>query len=141
MQGPEDSVALTCRRREASFRCVEIDERLVPFFYAAGFGGLLQLPFTRLDWHLITALVERWRPETHTFHMSTGETTITLQDVSIQLGLRVDGRPVVGRTDYNWRDECQRLLGATPEGMYLFLFTFRLVSSILIMFIKSSYLL
>ncbi|KAI8526640.1 hypothetical protein RHMOL_Rhmol12G0011500 [Rhododendron molle] len=34
--GPEDSVALTCQCREAGFRRVEIDERLVPFFYAAG---------------------------------------------------------------------------------------------------------
>ncbi|MBA0664025.1 hypothetical protein Goklo_004101, partial [Gossypium klotzschianum] len=33
------------------------------------------------------ALVERWRLETQTFHLSCGECTITLEDVHLQLGL------------------------------------------------------
>ncbi|KAH7845005.1 hypothetical protein Vadar_034102 [Vaccinium darrowii] len=112
--GLEESVVLTCRRRELALSRVAVDPRLLPLIEAVGFTGLMKVPFIQLDWHLITALVERWRPKTHSFHMPTGETTITLQDVSIQLGLRVDGRPITGRMDYNWPEECDRLLGMKP---------------------------
>ncbi|KAL4328493.1 hypothetical protein AHAS_Ahas13G0205600 [Arachis hypogaea] len=48
------------------------------------------------DWPLVSALIERWMPESHTFHLPCGEMTITLQDVAYQLGLRIDGDPVSG---------------------------------------------
>mgnify|MGYP004632366653 CR=1 FL=1 len=72
---------------------------MVPYLQQAGFMGIACMPFIHIDWHLITALVERWRPETHTFHMPSGEVTLTLQDVEVQLGLRVDGLPIQGSTD------------------------------------------
>ncbi|KAK1697930.1 hypothetical protein QYE76_014627 [Lolium multiflorum] len=37
----------------------------------------------------LTALVDRWRPETHTFHLRAGEMAPTLQDVSMILGLPI----------------------------------------------------
>lgn len=62
--------------------------------------GLLKITFISLDWHLITALVECWHPETHTFHFRCGEMTITLQDVAVILGLPVDGDALIGNNLY-----------------------------------------
>ncbi|XP_072056244.1 serine/threonine-protein phosphatase 7 long form homolog [Arachis hypogaea] len=44
----------------------------------------------------LSAFIERWHPETHTFHKPFGECTITLQDVAYQLGLPIDEEPVSG---------------------------------------------
>lgn len=81
----------------------------------AGFFGVACLGFVKVDRELISALVERWRPETHTFHMPIGEVTITLQDVTALIGLKAEGKPVVGDTNLDWYEECERLLGRRPE--------------------------
>ncbi|CAN0903295.1 Serine/threonine-protein phosphatase 7 long form homolog [Linum grandiflorum] len=49
--------------------------------------------------------MERWRPETNTFHMYHGEMIITLEDVSFITGLQVDGAVVFEEypdKDYDW---------------------------------------
>ena len=76
--------------------------------------GLLKTPGREIDHGLITALVERWRPKTHTFHMPYGEVTITLQDVEVLLELPVDGKPIAGSMQKEWRDVFQDFLGFVP---------------------------
>ncbi|KAL0285788.1 UNVERIFIED_CONTAM: Serine/threonine-protein phosphatase 7 long form [Sesamum angustifolium] len=71
------------------------------------------------DCHLITALVERWRSKTHTFHFRVREATITLQDVQVIWGLPIDGEPVSGidleRTSVQWQEYCMQYIGFAPE--------------------------
>ena len=50
---------LQCRRREAIFhRTIALDNRIIPLLRQTGFYGA-RLGFISLDWHLITAFVER----------------------------------------------------------------------------------
>ena len=67
-----------------------------------------------IDWLLITCLVERLRPETHTFHVPVGEMTITLQDIAIILGLRIDGPTITGTCVLDVAKLCGELLSVTP---------------------------
>ncbi|QHO54895.1 uncharacterized protein DS421_3g60790 [Arachis hypogaea] len=73
---------------------VEIELRDSGFYHISQILGKLTLHNA-----LINALIERWRPETHTFHLPYGECTITLEDVAMIFGLPTDGLPVSGLTD------------------------------------------
>ncbi|KAG8503497.1 hypothetical protein CXB51_001479 [Gossypium anomalum] len=73
----------------------------------------------KLDSKLISALIERWRPEMHAFHLPCGECTITLEDVQLQLGLPMDGAALTGSVQFaDWEAICYDLLGAIPDNIY-----------------------
>ncbi|QHO54367.1 uncharacterized protein DS421_2g56140 [Arachis hypogaea] len=75
-----------------------LHDHILPYLDRANLLHVAQLNdyWFKLDEPLISAFVERWRPETHTFHMPFGECTVTLQDVAYQFGLPVDGHAVSG---------------------------------------------
>ncbi|KAG8501477.1 hypothetical protein CXB51_003981 [Gossypium anomalum] len=91
------------------------DARLMPYLELAGFGSAALTRTFDLRYDLISALVERWRPETHTFHLPCGECTVTLEDVALQFGLPIDGDAVTGvSTIAEPAALCYSLLGASP---------------------------
>ncbi|KAG9453391.1 hypothetical protein H6P81_006295 [Aristolochia fimbriata] len=115
----EDPGCLECTEHFQTLRHWPRDERMWPYVEAAGFGALHRVQWLRLDKPLITALVERWRSETNTFHLANGEMTITLEDVAVLLGLRVDGDAVTGSTRGDWMELARVFLGVKlPPGSF-----------------------
>ncbi|KAL5141504.1 Serine/threonine-protein phosphatase 7 long form [Glycine soja] len=93
----------------------QIPEEIIPLLRQCGFYWIIKMGYLKINAALISAFIERWRPETHTFHLRCGEATITLQDVSVLLGLRTDGTPLIGSTNLDWADLCEELLGVRPQ--------------------------
>ncbi|KAG8481626.1 hypothetical protein CXB51_026473 [Gossypium anomalum] len=91
------------------------DARLMSYLELAGFGSAALTRTFDLRYDLISALVERWRLETHTFHLPCGECTVTLEDVALQFGLPIDGDAVTGVSAIAEPAAlCYSLLGASP---------------------------
>ena len=93
-----------------------MDIRIQPYVIRAGFYAIYCLGHIAIDWPLITSFVERWRLETHTFHVPVGEMTITLQDVAILLGLCIHGPTVTGTCVFDVAALCAELLGVIPPA-------------------------
>jgi hypothetical protein len=83
----------------------------------AGFHEVIKIKNCISDAHLCSALVERWRPETHTFHLPSGECTITLEDVSMLLHLKIDGQAVTGSTSNNVLSDYAHWLGCDVDDI------------------------
>uniref|UniRef100_A0A8I6YSC5 Aminotransferase-like plant mobile domain-containing protein n=1 Tax=Hordeum vulgare subsp. vulgare TaxID=112509 RepID=A0A8I6YSC5_HORVV len=64
----------------------------------------------------LTALTDRWRPETHPFHLPLGEMTITLEDIGMITRLPIEGRALTGKVRSDgWRQRVATLVGVEPE--------------------------
>ncbi|RYR18987.1 hypothetical protein Ahy_B03g063623 [Arachis hypogaea] len=75
-----------------------LHDPIMPYLDSAGLLHVARLNdyWFKMDEPLISAFVERWRPETYNFLMPFGECTVTLQDMTYQFGLPVDGFSVSG---------------------------------------------
>ncbi|KAF3625672.1 putative caffeoylshikimate esterase-like [Capsicum annuum] len=111
--------ALRCHEHTSKLDQWMLTEKQVELVRKAGFGYLRMIPAISLDNPLISALVERWRRETNTFHFTIGEMTVTLEDVAYLLGLPVDGEAVIGVTYTSCEAVCIRLLGKAPDSGYM----------------------
>ena len=112
----QDLGALSCRSHSEEYSKLEpmMDDRVIDIIKGHGLEGPLRTPSREIDHGLITALVERWQPKTHTFLMPHGEVTIKLQDVKVLLGHPVDGEAITRSTQKVWQDVCRDFLGFVP---------------------------
>lgn len=110
--------ALRCHEHTSKLGEWKLTPKQIELVERAGFGYLRKIPAISLDNPLISALVERWRRETNTFHFTVGEMTVTLQDVALLLGLAIDGKPVIGTTHTTCHSVCLKYLGSSPEAKY-----------------------
>ncbi|XP_020203282.1 serine/threonine-protein phosphatase 7 long form homolog [Cajanus cajan] len=116
--GAEDRVLKVRKATQSELCGVEILATIQDLLQRAVFIGVAQISYFLVENHLISALVERWRPETHTFHMPFGECTITLEDVAMLLGLKISRAPITRYATMDWGALVERLLGmTTPESM------------------------
>jgi hypothetical protein len=74
----------------------------------------------QLDRSLLAVLADRWRSETHTFHLPCGEMAPTLQDLSYLLGLPIAGE-AIGPVPVPpfWRAELQERFGPVNPPLFV----------------------
>jgi hypothetical protein len=97
------------------------DERYLLFIRCAWFLPLARLVIDALpmmDSAVLTTLVDQWCLDTHKFHLPCGETTVTLQDVTMILGLPIDDTPICGPVSpAGWRDFVGATIGIRPPDV------------------------
>ena len=108
---------LRMRRAISTYQGIEQPpQKIIPLLQQYRLYTTIKLCRIKINGEIVNAFVERWRPETHTFHLTCGETTITLQDVSVLLGLPVDDNPLIGSTNIDGTDMCEQSLGVRPNA-------------------------
>ncbi|XP_044972277.1 protein MAIN-LIKE 1-like [Hordeum vulgare subsp. vulgare] len=110
-------IPLTIPSRGASI-VMSYDELYTPYIemtWLLPFIQLVSRSTPNLNAAAISALTDRWRPETHSFHLRTREMTLTLQDFSMITALSIEGKHVCMSTDSEgWRQQMKVLIGMSP---------------------------
>jgi hypothetical protein len=67
-----------------------------------------------------TAMADRWKLETHSFHLPCGEMKVALENMAMILGLLIRGQPIIDRCDSSgWHDRVAAFLGRELPTMVL----------------------
>ncbi|QHN97477.1 uncharacterized protein DS421_18g627700 [Arachis hypogaea] len=94
------------------------DERVEEHLRSTGFYHVSQIGVVQCQKALVNALVERWHPDTHTFHLSIGECAVSLEDVAMIFGIPTEGLPVTGMTLSSFEAleaKCLHQFGVAPR--------------------------
>ncbi|XP_057733911.1 serine/threonine-protein phosphatase 7 long form homolog [Arachis stenosperma] len=100
------------------------NDRVEEHLRVTGFYHASQIGVVQCQKALVNALIERWHPDTHTFHLSIGECTVTLEDVALILDLPTDGLPVAGMTMSSFealKAECLHQFGVASRVHWKYL--------------------
>ncbi|XP_050888959.1 protein MAIN-LIKE 1-like [Lathyrus oleraceus] len=68
-----------------------LPEQMESWVSRSGLSSLQRTSLTKIDTNMVSAFVEIWHLETSSFHMSFGEMSITLDDISCLLNLPIKG--------------------------------------------------
>ncbi|XP_065865282.1 protein MAIN-LIKE 1-like isoform X1 [Euphorbia lathyris] len=125
MLGGEIRSFLTCYNRSTACRDLcqwfsGASPELKEMIEKTGLSHLPHIMFKNLDTPLLTAFVERWHPDTNSFHMSFGEMTIQLHDVWQILRIPIDG-PMVSEspTTDGLQAMCMLMFGVDRDQLLL----------------------
>ncbi|XP_025703177.1 serine/threonine-protein phosphatase 7 long form homolog [Arachis hypogaea] len=94
------------------------NDRVEEHLRVTGFYHASQIGVVQNQKALVNALIERWHPDTHTFHLPIGECAVSLEDVALILGLPTDGLTITGMTMSSFsalEAECLHQFGVAPR--------------------------
>ncbi|CAL1378025.1 unnamed protein product [Linum trigynum] len=125
--GQADRGLITCYDRSSTLQHVlapyeMADSRARTAVKTSGLPHLVDITFqSELATALISAFVERWKPNTNTFHMPFGEMTILLHDVAHILNIAVEGEVMVADPRQlekrSLEDDMRALLGLDRDDL------------------------
>nr|POE94916.1 serine/threonine-protein phosphatase 7 long form like [Quercus suber] len=113
-QEPPGTLNCRCHHEELARRDPMVNERVIAIVRLLGLECLHMIPSIKLDHALIIAFVERWCPETHSFHLPHGEMIITLQDMEVKMGIPIKGEAMEPPGTLNCRCHHEELAPRDP---------------------------